>query len=257
MENWLYTLNQGTLLIFLFLLLLASLLIGSAAGRKIKKEGDQDSQVTTIQAAILGLLGLLLAFTFSMSANRYEARRELVLMESNAIGTAYLRAQMLPEPYQTQTGDLLRNYVDARLEFYNAGVAPVRLKDALDKSIRIQGQLWQQAVDVSAADPRSEPTSLFVQSLNDVIDLHAARLAAMNNRVPDVILYLIFITSMLTVAFIGYSMRAIHYHRFIPALITIFLIVIIVGVIIDLDRPRRGLIQISQESMIQLQQTIK
>ena len=109
--DWLYELDLGVILLGSFLLFLLSLFIGYWTGRKVRKEGEQDTQVYTILAAILGLLGLLLAFTFSMAAARYDVRRNLVVQESNAIGTAYLRTQMLPEPHRTQISDLLRVYV--------------------------------------------------------------------------------------------------------------------------------------------------
>lgn len=255
--DWLYDLNLGVILAVILLVLLLAFVIGYWAGSKARKKSEQDSQVTTIQAAILGLLGLLLAFTFSMAASRYENRRGLVLEESNAIGTAYLRAKMLPEPYRAQISDLLRAYVDTRLEFYDAGVDPIKLQQAIDKTEGIQDQLWQQAVAVSSIDPRSVPAGLFTQSLNDVIDLHAARLAAMKNRVPEVIIDLIFVAAIISLGLIGYTLGITQHHSLIPTLMALFLIVIIIGVIIDLDRPRRGLIRVSQESMIQLQQNIK
>ena len=255
--DWLYELDLGVILLGSFLLFLLSLIIGYWTGRKVRKEGEQDTQVNTILAAILGLLGLLLAFTFSMAAARYDLRRNLVLQESNAIGTAYLRTQMLPEPHRTQLSDLLREYVDVRLEFYDAGVDESKLQLAIKKTEQIQSQLWQEAVAVSSIDPRSVPAGLFVESLNEVIDLHAARLTAIQNRVPEVIIDLIFIASILSLGLLGYSMGMTQHRSFVPTLLALMLIVAIIGVIIDLDRPRRGLITVSQESMIQLQQSIK
>jgi hypothetical protein len=255
--DWLYELDLGVILLGSFLLFLLSLFIGYWTGRKVRKEGEQDTQVYTILAAILGLLGLLLAFTFSMAAARYDLRRNLVVQESNAIGTAYLRTQMLPEPHRARISELLRGYVDVRLEFYDAGVDQSKLQLAIDKTEQIQAQLWKEAVDVSTSDPRSIPAGLFVASLNEVIDLHAARLAAMKNRVPEAVVDLIFIASILTFGLLGYTLGMTQHRSFIPTLLTLVLVVVIIGVIVDLDRPRRGLIRVSQESMIQLQQNIK
>ena len=100
--DWLYGSNLGAILLGTLLILLLSLMIGYWVGHRAGTKDGQDSQVTTIQAAVMGLLGLLLAFTFSMAAARYDLRRNLVLQESNAIGTAYLRTQMLPEPHRTR-----------------------------------------------------------------------------------------------------------------------------------------------------------
>lgn len=255
--DWLYELNLGVILLGTLLLLLLSLIVGYWLGRRARGEGGGEPQVNTIQAAVLGMLGLLLAFTFSMAAARYDTRRSLVLQESNAIGTAYLRTQMLPEPHRAQISELLREYVDVRLEFFDAGVDPVKLQLAIDKTEQIQAELWGEAVAVSTIDPRSVPAGLFIQSLNEAIDLHAARLTAMKNRVPEVIIDLIFIASILTLGLLGYTLGMAQHRSLAPALLALLLIVVIIGVIIDLDRPRRGLITVSQESMIQLQQSIK
>ncbi len=255
--DWLFNLNLGIMLAGTLFIFILTVIIGYRMGRRSSPDGEQDSQINTIQGATLGLLGLLLAFTFAMSAARYDARRQLVLQESNAIGTTYLRAQMLPDPQRTQISDLLREYVEARLEFYNAGVDAVKLQQATDKTLQIQDQLWQQAIVASASDARSVPIGLFIQSLNEMIDLHAERLAAMRNRVPEIIIYLLFVVAIVTLGLIGYGSGISRRRNLIPILMSLLLIATILMVIIDLDRPRRGIIRVSQESMIQLQQSLK
>lgn len=255
--NWFYDANLG--LVFLVTLMIFFLSVGAGywIGYKAQKAVVQDSQINTIQGAILALFGLLLAFTMSMASSRYEVRRQLVLTESNAIGTAYLRAQLLPEPYSTQIKSLLRDYVDARLEFYNARIDPLRFQVALDKTKQLQDRLWQQAGLASALDTRSVTTGLFIQSLNEVIDLHSTRLAAMKNRVPETVIYLLFIMAVISLGVVGYASGLVPHRNMIPALVIAFLTVVIIMVIIDLDRPRTGLILINQESMIQLQQSLR
>jgi hypothetical protein len=192
-----------------------------------------------------------------MSASRYDNRRQLVLAESNAIGTAYLRTQMLPEPYRVNIQDILRKYVDTRLEFYNAGIDPVKLQQATDLTVQMQDQIWQQAIELSKIDNRSIPIGLFIESVNEMIDIHSERLAAMKNRVPEIIIDLLIIAAVITLGLIGFSMAIVRRRNLVANLLLLFLIATILTVIIDLDRPRRGLIQVSQESMVQLQQSIK
>lgn len=255
--HWLY--DTSLVLIFTGLLLALSLsvIIGFWLGRRNTEGGEQDSQLGTIQGATLGLLGLLLAFTFAMSAARFDTRRQLVLAEANAIGTTFLRAQLLPEPHRGITSSLLRQYVAIRREFYNAGRDTERIQRAIVLSKHYHDMLWNQAIDASALNAQSIPTGLFIESLNETLDLHEERLVAMQSRVPEIIYYLLFAVAMATLALIGYGMGMAGRKNILPALMAMVLIAIILIVILDLDRPRRGLITISQDSMIQLQESLK
>ena len=124
----------------------------------------------------MGLLALLLGFNFAMAASRFEARRALIQEEVNAIGTAYLRAQLLPSPQRQKFTELLRAYVAARIEFTRAGVDKVLLEAAQADASRIGAQLWTLTSTMAAQDPSGTGTELFIQSLNDVIDLNEKRL---------------------------------------------------------------------------------
>jgi hypothetical protein len=251
--DWLYDLNLGLILLGTLLIFLLSLVIGYWAGRRARKEGVEDSQINTIQAATLGLSDCcwhLLSWQPPVREPPRSGAAGSMPLARLAAGTNDAR------PHNTQSA-IMREYVDTRLEFYDAGIDPIRLQQAIDKNQQIQDQLWQQAIAVSAIDPRSVPTGLFIQSLNEVIDLHAARLAAMKNRVPEVIIVLIFIVSIVTLSLIGYALGMFQHRSFIPTLMALILIAIIIVAIIDLDAPRSGLIRISQESMIKLQQSLK
>ena len=149
---------------------------GYRLGRFMKPRTDETARsvVFNIHAAILGLLGLLLAFTFSMAVARYEMRKQLVLDEANTIGTAYLRARLLPEPQRTDVARLFQEYVDARLQFHQEGEGPDGRREDNDKADRLQDQLWARAVAAGESDPRSVTTGLFIQALNDVIDVRKA-----------------------------------------------------------------------------------
>jgi uncharacterized membrane protein len=239
--------------------LLAAAEIGFLLGRRAQSDVDDRtrSQMNTIQAAVLGMLALLLGFTFSMATSRYEIRKQLVLEESNAIGTTFLRAQLLSEPQRKETSRLLRRYVDIRLEFYRAGIDPVMLRQAADKTEQTHKELWSHAVTLGQKDPRAITTGLFIQSLNEMIDLHSKRMAALENHVPEVVFILLYIVSIIALGMLGYGCGLGGRRSLLMAMTTAFLITLVVVIIMDLDRPRRGLVQVSQKRLIDLQESLR
>src|SRR5215510_15299583 len=169
----------------LFLLTVAIALASVEAGNRIARrrrqrfEEKKEAPAAGMVGATLGLLAFMLAFTFGMASSRFDARRQLVLSEANAIGTAYLRAGLLPEPMRTESRSLLRQYVDVRI----AGAQPEKTAQAIAKSEELHKLLWAQAVAMTEKE-RSAITSLFIQSLNTVIEMHTARVTAIQNRIP-------------------------------------------------------------------------
>jgi hypothetical protein len=253
-----YDIDAPVLALILFVLLFAALAIGSWLGRRARANTDDTAkaQLGTIQGAVIGVLALLLAFTLSMAITRYETRRQLVLDEANAIGTTYLRSKLLPEPDAAQAAAVLRQYVDNRLEFYNAGVDVIRFQTANDQAGQLQRQLWAIATAASAQDNRAIPTGLFVEALNDTIDLQAKRLAATRNTVPETVILLLFAVAIATAAIVGYNSGLSNQRHLFATITLMVLITLIIWVLIDLDRPRRGMILVSQQSMIDLQETL-
>jgi hypothetical protein len=231
---------------------------GFRASGKVRSRLEEaaKSQVGVISGALLGMLALLLGFTFAMAQSRFELRQGLVLEESNDIGTAYLRTRLLPEPNQTEAASLLQSYVQARLDFHQGGIGEERMKDARQRTGQLQDQLWLNALNAVAKDDREVTTGLFIESLNDVFDSQAKRLAAMENHVPESVLLLLFIVAMVAALSVGYGCGlGAHRHLFSTTMMSL-LIVLVITVIIDLDRPRRGLIRVSQASMIRLQESM-
>ena len=253
-----YYVDAEVIALLLFVALIAALEVGYRLGRRARANMDDTakSQSGTIEGAVIGVLALLLAFTLSMSISRYDLRRELVLNEANAIGTTYLRAKLLPAPYPAQAASLLRQYVANRLEFYNAGIDDARLQADNEQAAQLQNQLWSIAVAASTQDNRSLSTSLFVQALNDVIDLQAARLAATRNIVPETVVLLLLAVAIAMAAIVGYNSGVSNRRHVFAGAMLIVLITLIVWILIDLDRPARGLILVSQQSMIDLQDTL-
>lgn len=257
-EYTLYSMSEGVIFLILLALQIVWIEAGVRIGRHVRSKLDEPSKspVSALQAAAMGLLALLLAFTFSMAAQRYEVRRDLVVEEANAIGTTWLRAQMLPDPFKGETSDLLRRYVDNRLEFYEAGIDQEKLRRVYDNAAQFQKKLWDQAVAVVKTDIRPITTNLFIQSLNQVIDLSATRVAAMLNRIPISIGFLLVFVSVMTLGLTGYSCGLGGRRHFVPTTIAALLITATIVLIIDLHRPTQGLIEVSQQSMLDLRDSL-
>jgi hypothetical protein len=258
-KEFLYLVNEWVILGGSIALFLLAIEAGYRLGRRNRLSiGDHTkSQLNTIQGAMLGLLALLLGFTFAMAISRFEVRKQLVLDEANAIGTTFLRAQLLPEPPRREVSNLLRRYVEARLEFYEAGRDRKKLSTVRVKTERLHNQLWAYGVAVGEKDARAVTTGLFLQSLNETIDLHAKRLTALENHVPEITLVLLYFVAVMATGLIGYGCGLSGLRNFFVTIISSILIAAVIMVIIDLDRPSRGLIRVSQQRMIDLRDSLK
>jgi hypothetical protein len=235
------------------LALLAAVETGYRIGRRLPAQGEAaQSHVGALQGAALGLLALLLAFTFSMAVSRYDTRKHLVMEEANAIGTTALRTSLLPEPQREQARAALKTYVAARLAFYEAGEDSAQVDAALASTAREQRRLWSLATDVAALDPRSVPAGLFVQTLNDSIDLAEKRLVALESHVPGTVMALLLIVSTLSFGYLGYGSALAGARHFASTGVFALLVTLVVTIILDIDRPRGGLIRVSQASMQRL-----
>jgi hypothetical protein len=208
--------------------------------------------VGAMVASILALLAFMLAFTFGMAASRFDARRQVLLDEVNAIGTAYLRVRLLPEPERTETAALLREYVDVRVR----GVERQDIAVASSRSAELQEQLWSKATAAAATNSGSIMTGLFIQSFNDVIDLHAKRLFAGRSRIPLPIWITLFVLGLLGMSSTGYQ-AGLSATRRSPAML--FFALAFAGVlflIVDLDRAHEGFLQVRQDAMLELQKSM-
>ena len=220
--------------------------------RRRRSEEEKETTVGAMVGATLGLLAFMLAFTFSLAASRFDDRRQVVLEESNAIGTTYLRAATLPEPIRTDTRNLLREYVDVRLEAARAG----NVAEAIPRSEELLNSLWSRAVTATEQD-RSPVTALFVQSLNDVIDLHSKRvMVAVRSRVPAAIWIVLYSLAILAMAAMGYQEGLTSTRRSVAVLALVLGFSAVLVLIADLDRPGQGMLRVSQQSMVDLQNSI-
>jgi hypothetical protein len=242
--------NYGLLPIFLVSLIV--ILAASEVGRWLgMSAGDQGGDhVSTLEAAVLGLLALIIAFTFAIALSRFEGRRDAVLHEANAIGTTALRARLLPAPHSTEALNLLREYVQVRLDITQRVPSPAEFDAAIARSNAIQEALWQQAIAVAAKDNAVVPTGLFIQSLNEMIDNQGNRLSAFRSRVPNVVLLALYGIATITSAFVGYASGLGGRRSRLPVYVTVILVCAVILLIQDLDRPSRGFFATSQQPMI-------
>ncbi len=229
---------------------------GYRIGRRRSQQADleKESPVATAVAAALGLLAFLLAFTFGLAANRFETRRSVLLEEVNAIGTAYLRAGLLPEPHGSKVRRLLREYVDARL----AAVQQNALATTLRRSDELHRDLWAEVVAVAEREPRSIPVGLFIESVNSVIDLHTLRVtAATRSHIPAPIWLALSGVAIATLWAMGYHSGLTRTRRSPATLAVVASLAITIWLIADLDRSQQGLLRLSQQPMIDLQRSMQ
>jgi len=236
----------------LFTIGLAVTLIATEVGRRLgrivgSRGGDN---VGTLEAAVLGLLALMIGFTFAMALARFDSRRDAVLNEANAIGTTALRARMLPQPHNVEVLKLLREYVKIRLDIAQRVASRAERAAAIDRSNALQEGLWRQAMSISAKDNAMVPAGLFIQTLNEMIDNQGKRLMAVRNHVPDVVILMLFGIAGVACGFSGYASGLDKRRTAIPTYIMSFLISAVILLILDLDRPGVGFIAVSQQPLI-------
>jgi hypothetical protein len=229
--------------------------VGFRVGRwwQDRMPGEQEGPTDMLVGSLLALMAFVLAITMGMAADRFDARRGLVLDEANSIGTTYLRAGYLPEPSSGAIRQLLREYAPLRVNVADRA----QLEANFDRSAEILEQLWAEAELLAEGAPESETLGLFIQSLNQTIDLHATRVTAIvYARVPATVLLLLIIGAVLAVGMVGFNAGLSRKRSMIGAIALIVILGAVITLIVDLDRPRDGFLQVSQQPLIDLQEQI-
>ena len=207
----------------------------------------------TVVGAELGLLAFMLAFSIGIAVNNFNIRRQLAVADVNAIGTSYLRASLLDEPDRAAARDLLREYVEVRV----SALDPAHLEDAIRRSEAIHDQLWLIVERQSSANPESNPVSLFVDAINQLIDIHGERLAAVTSlRLPTVMWLVFYGTTVLTFFLVGFASSADGKRNLVAWLFFALALSAVLMLIADYDRPQEGLLTVSQEALLDLQRQI-
>lgn len=236
------------------LILLVSLEAGYQLGKVFRQRWPDKTEagVGVMVGAALALLGFMLAFVTSIAVGVFNDRRQLVVSEANAIGTTYLRAGLLSEPAMATTRELLREYVNLRL----AALDRSQLDRAIARSEEIHQELWKMAEAESKASP-TPIVSLYISSLNEVIDLHSMRInAELGFRVPRTIVIGLYLVAILTMALVGLHSCYSEKRNRVSQVIMILILAVAFLLIIDLDRSQQGLVRIPQNALINLQQML-
>lgn len=225
---------------------------GAASGRTSDADSaDGKDSVAFATTTVLGLLALLIGFTFSLALGRYDERRNLVLKEANALGTTWLRADLLDPTDTLRVRDVLRRYVDSRVVFANAKGAAAEV-EANARSVALQNELWAAVVAGTAPFRDTPRASLLVTTTNESIDLAAERFAARQDHIPHRILRMLFIFSLLAAGLLGYE-RA---QKRSTTTLLLLLFSLAVGLVLDLDLPSTGTVNVPQEPMLDLQRSL-
>ena len=224
--------------------------------RQAQSDEPEKTHANALHGAVLGLLALLLGFTFAMAVSRYENRKTLMVDQANAIGTAWLRGSLLPSPHAERTAALFREYIQSRF-LYNASVrGSAGIDQAEAKAGQIENELWAISKTVLTEDPRSQPGSLYTQALNDVFDIREKRRFALDDRVPWAVTIMLFVVSMAALGMVAYSCGLSGRRRAMANFTFSFLIALVLIIILDIDSPRVGLVKASQDSLVRLEQSL-
>ena len=239
------------------LLLWAAVEGGYFLGERRQRSTEYVDESRTAQAgivlgAMLALAGFMLGFTYSMAGSQFDSRRQLVIDDVNAIGTAFLRTAYLPEPQRTTSRKLFSEYVAGRDTLF------VESREAkLDRAEQLQQQLWDEATALARKAP-TPVISLYIQSLNELIDLHGKRVYVESwVRIPDMVIATLALLSILMMVLTGYLLGLRERRYGFPTVVMMLTYATVFLLVIDLDRPARGLFYVDQEPMVQLGASIQ
>jgi len=227
--------------------------------RRKAKEGDAAADdFGAVGGSVFALLGLLIAFTFSGAASRFDARRHLVVEETNAIGTAYLRLDLLPAEAQARLKESFRRYLDARLDAYRKLPDLAAARAGLAKATTLQGEIWRQAVAACQEANSTPTTSLLLSALNEMIDITTTRTMAAEMHPPIIIFVMLSGMALAASLLVGHSLATVTAGRWMHKLIFAATLATAIYVIIDLEYPRLGLIRVDtfDQALVDLRQSM-
>jgi len=257
-----FSLNSWLIALILAAILFGATLVGLVAGRILSHHADALREpFGVVQAALLTLVALVLAFCLAMAVGRYDARRAAVVDDANAIGTAYLRAQLLKEPARKRSLPLYVAYTDASIALSRAVPGSSAARRAIATESAIQRRLWQLTGDAVADAPVDSAPRVYVESLNAMIDMQTTRVAALNNRVPSAIQLVELVGAATALAlmglYLGILTRGIVSRGVVTVLLAAALLTVLLFVSYDLDRPERGFIKIPYAPLVSLRASME
>lgn len=242
--------------------LLIVTLVANEAGfrfglRRQSRESELSRTVSNaLKGSVFALVALLLAFSYSATSGRYDMRQHLVLEQANAVGTCYLRAGLLGDEPRIAIRETLRQYIDARIEHFGTPSHDARSEQLQREMDRLMTELWTHVEVANRADPEAVRNSLIVPAANEVIDLTSTRSWANRNHLPDPVLVLLFGSVMISSVLLGHSSGQAASRHVGLWLASNLVFVLILYVVLDFDRPRRGVIQVDQTPLIELRASL-
>jgi hypothetical protein len=247
-----FRLSSVELGLILFGIVLGTTIVGVVAGRRLREHSDAlRESFGVVQAALLGLVALILAFGLTMAVGRYDTRRAAVVADANAIGTTYLRAQTLREPIRTRSLDDLVRYTDTSIRLTEAVPGSAAARAAIADGERLQRSLWRLAGQALAGSPTDSAPRLYVETLNEMIDMQTVRVSALANRVPPAVLWIEVVG-----AAVGLGLLALYLAILSRGVVTVVLAAGLISVLLlitfDLDRPTRGLVTVPDTPLVAL-----
>jgi hypothetical protein len=245
--------------------MLAAMMVFLEVGRRIgvhriSRNPEIRKGVSTLEGAVLALLGLLIAFTFSGAMLRFDGRRQLVVEESNDIGTAYLRVDLLPSASQPAVRDLFRQYLDSRLETYRLVPDMAAVNKELARSAKLQGDIWKQSIAASRLpDAHPDAARLLLPALNAMIDITTTRTMASQFHPPHVIFILLFFLALASSPLAGHAMAEGKGRTWIHMLCFSIAMAAAIYVILDIEYPRLGFIRVDSidQVLVDLRNSMK
>jgi len=251
--SFLFRLEAWELMLIIFVLMIGSTRIGLYAARRRKKESKLDS---TILGSLFGLLGLLLAFSFSLATSFLGIRREIIIDESNNLGTAILRSDLYSESERQLFRADFKQYIEARIDYFAYKDVKTVL-EAQDRSVKIQQLLWNRAIRLSRDSGYYVASMQMIPALNSVIDISGKRYYVDSVHLPDPIIYLLVLLACACAFYVGYTVSKKE-NDWLLTIGFCMLTSLIVFLIFDIDRPRRGLITLDKinQSIVDLRKMI-
>jgi hypothetical protein len=239
-----FSLSSWQLGLVVFAVIGGAAALGALAGSHLRRHSETYREpIGVLQGALLGVVGLILAFGLTLAVGRYQDRRAHVVDDANTIGTAYLRAQTIAEPQRTRSLGLLRQYNDLAIEVTHEIPGSAALEATAAAQNHIQRDLWRLAGESLNGAPLASAPRLYVDSLNDMIDQQTVRLSGLNNRVPGAVLLLELLGAAVALGLLALYLSMLGRGLF-PVIAAAALVSLLVLVTFDLDRPTRGLITV-------------
>jgi hypothetical protein len=252
-----FRLSSVELGLLIFGLVLGTTLVGAFLGRRLRRHGESLREpFGVLQAALLGLVGLILAFGLTMAVGRYDSRRAAVVDEANAIGTTYLRAQTLREPMRSESLDALVRYTDTEIRLTNAVPGSEEAREAIAEGGELQRTLWGLAGESLAESPVDSAPRLYVETLNEMIDMQTVRVSALNNRVPGGVLVIEVIGASIALGLLALYLAIVSRGVLTVVLAAAFVSVLLL-ITFDLDRPTRGVVQVPDTPLVLLRASME